>query len=170
MYEARRSEHENIVSKCNRQASMQIKLSLEVRVFLTCELRNNLDKERMDLNFDSFVFSWYYRQYCLVTGLYMLEPWERSLFNILLFSVCAFAVGDAPILKQNKWTVDEKNSGRIKHFLRNYMKLNDSDSLLLFINQCFAPSPDQTVRNLKDCFAPGDSKLVINYSKTQAWG
>ncbi|VDO41824.1 unnamed protein product [Onchocerca flexuosa] len=81
------------------------------------------------------------------------------------------AVGDTPILKQNKWTVDEKKTvAELSIFLRNYMKLSDSDSLLLFINQCFAPSPDQTVRNLKDCFAPGDSKLVINYSKTQAWG
>ncbi|VDM20070.1 unnamed protein product [Wuchereria bancrofti] len=107
----------------------------------------------------------------------MLEPWEQSLFNCVIFGVCAFveillkAVGDAPILKQNKWTVDEKKTvAELCIFLRSYMKLNDSDSLLLFINQCFAPSPDQTVRNLKDCFAPGDSKLVINYSKTQAWG
>ncbi|VDO08169.1 unnamed protein product [Brugia timori] len=162
---------------------------------------------------------WYYRQYCLITGLYMLEPWEQSLFNCVIFAVCAFveillkAVGDAPILKQNKWTVDEKKTvAELCIFLRSYMKvtayfsvmpiciissriadtflirnhdeyfysshililqrfqLNDSDSLLLFINQCFAPSPDQTVRNLKDCFAPGDSKLVINYSKAQAWG
>ncbi|KAL3984934.1 hypothetical protein ACH3XW_36530 [Acanthocheilonema viteae] len=39
---------------------------------------------------DSSIFSWYYRQYCLVTGLYMLEPWERSLFNCVVFSICAF--------------------------------------------------------------------------------
>ncbi|VDL66707.1 unnamed protein product [Nippostrongylus brasiliensis] len=24
---------------------------------------------------------WLYLQYCLVTGLYMLEPWERKLFT-----------------------------------------------------------------------------------------
>ncbi|VDN94166.1 unnamed protein product [Brugia pahangi] len=141
--------------------------------------------ERRENGHDSIVAKnnpifWYYRQYCLITGLYMLEPWEQSLFNCVIFAVCAFveillkAVGDAPILKQNKWTVDEKKTvAELCIFLRSYMKrfqLNDSDSLLLFINQCFAPSPDQTVRNLKDCFAPGDSKLVINYSKTQAWG
>ncbi|VIO98420.1 Uncharacterized protein BM_BM3362 [Brugia malayi] len=30
---------------------------------------------------------WYYRQYCLITGLYMLEPWEQSLFNCVIFAV-----------------------------------------------------------------------------------
>eukprot|EP00080_Pristionchus_pacificus_P004170 PDM64190.1 hypothetical protein PRIPAC_54434 [Pristionchus pacificus] len=28
-------------------------------------------------------FEWLYLQYLLVTGLYMLEPWERTLFNIV---------------------------------------------------------------------------------------
>ncbi|CAD6193555.1 unnamed protein product [Caenorhabditis auriculariae] len=27
---------------------------------------------------------WFYLQYILVTGLYMLEPWERKLFNSVL--------------------------------------------------------------------------------------
>lgn len=32
--------------------------------------------------------SWLYYQYLLVTALYMLEPWERTIFSIL-FSVLA---------------------------------------------------------------------------------
>lgn len=28
--------------------------------------------------------SWFYYQYLLVTALYMLEPWERTVFSILL--------------------------------------------------------------------------------------
>ncbi|VDN18372.1 unnamed protein product [Gongylonema pulchrum] len=127
---------------------------------------------------------WYYRQYFLVTGLYMLEPWERALFSCSLLALCAAsmsesgkvevllkAVGDAPIMKQTKWTVDEnKTVAELTIFLRAYLKLSNADSLLLYVNQCFAPWPDQTVRNLKECFAHGDSKLIINYSKTQAWG
>jgi len=27
--------------------------------------------------------SWFYYQYLLVTALYMLEPWERTIFSIL---------------------------------------------------------------------------------------
>ncbi|KAI4893981.1 hypothetical protein NFI96_015499, partial [Prochilodus magdalenae] len=36
--------------------------------------------------------SWFYYQYLLVTALYMLEPWERTVFNSLLVSVTAMAV------------------------------------------------------------------------------
>ncbi|XP_051723631.1 serine palmitoyltransferase small subunit A [Ctenopharyngodon idella] len=36
--------------------------------------------------------SWFYYQYLLVTALYMLEPWERTIFNSLLITVAAMAV------------------------------------------------------------------------------
>ncbi|KAI4463408.1 autophagy protein 12 [Holotrichia oblita] len=39
----------------------------------------------------------------------------------------------------------------------------------LYINQTFAPSPDQTVRNLYDCYNT-EGKLVLHYCKSQAWG
>nr|CAD2135041.1 unnamed protein product [Meloidogyne enterolobii] len=42
-------------------------------------------------------FGYWYLQYCLITGLYMLEPWERKLFNSFvvclggaIISVCYF--------------------------------------------------------------------------------
>uniref|UniRef100_A0A7I4YLB4 Serine palmitoyltransferase small subunit B n=1 Tax=Haemonchus contortus TaxID=6289 RepID=A0A7I4YLB4_HAECO len=38
---------------------------------------------------------WLYLQYCLVTGLYMLEPWERKLFTcvaVLSVSIVAALV------------------------------------------------------------------------------
>lgn len=39
----------------------------------------------------------------------------------------------------------------------------------LYVNQTFAPAPDQTVKNLYDCYG-ADGKLVIHYCKSQAWG
>lgn len=36
--------------------------------------------------------SWLYYQYILVTALYMLEPWERAIFNSILISVAGMAV------------------------------------------------------------------------------
>ncbi|CAL8353534.1 unnamed protein product [Lota lota] len=35
--------------------------------------------------------AWLYFQYLLVTGLYVLEPWEKSIFNSVLLSVAAMA-------------------------------------------------------------------------------
>ncbi|XP_056612178.1 serine palmitoyltransferase small subunit B [Triplophysa dalaica] len=36
--------------------------------------------------------SWLYYQYLLITGIYVLEPWEKSIFNIVLFTMVAMVV------------------------------------------------------------------------------
>jgi ubiquitin-like protein ATG12 len=46
------------------------------------------------------------------------------------------------------------------------------DTFLLqffYVNQSFAPSLDQSVQNLFDCFGT-DGKLILAYCKTHAWG
>ncbi|XP_025835030.1 autophagy protein 12-like isoform X2 [Agrilus planipennis] len=72
--------------------------------------------------------------------------------------------GNAPIMKKKKWTVDaDKQLGWIIEFVKKYLKLDSEEQLT------FAPSPDQTVRNLYDCYST-EGKLVLHYCKTQAWG
>ncbi|XP_061537739.1 serine palmitoyltransferase small subunit B [Phycodurus eques] len=36
--------------------------------------------------------AWLYYQYLLITGIYVLEPWEKSIFNSVLFSAVAMAI------------------------------------------------------------------------------
>ncbi|XP_040049628.1 serine palmitoyltransferase small subunit B [Gasterosteus aculeatus] len=36
--------------------------------------------------------AWLYYQYLLITGIYVLEPWEKSIFNSVLFSVIAMVI------------------------------------------------------------------------------
>ena len=100
------------------------------------------------------------------------------------------ATGDAPIMKTKNYKVDnDKKVEWIIAFIRKYLKLEDSDSLVIlkihiylpknvifiyllqfvYVNQAFSPSPDQTVGNLCECFGT-EGKLVLYYSKTQAWG
>ncbi|XP_025204865.1 ubiquitin-like protein ATG12 [Melanaphis sacchari] len=80
------------------------------------------------------------------------------------------ATGNAPILKTKKWMVEkEKTVASINDFLRKLLKLEPSDSLFLYVNQAFAPSPDQTMKNLYDCYNT-DGRLILHYCKTQAWG
>ncbi|KAH0944956.1 hypothetical protein HN011_004492 [Eciton burchellii] len=80
------------------------------------------------------------------------------------------ATGNAPIMKQKKWSVCQDNPiGRISEFVRKYLKLDPREKLFLYINQTFAPFPDQTIKNLYDCYG-ADGKLVIHYCKSQAWG
>ncbi|XP_015216431.1 serine palmitoyltransferase small subunit B isoform X2 [Lepisosteus oculatus] len=35
---------------------------------------------------------WLYYQYLLITGIYVLEPWEQSIFNTVLFTMIAMVV------------------------------------------------------------------------------
>ncbi|XP_026729149.1 autophagy protein 12-like [Trichoplusia ni] len=80
------------------------------------------------------------------------------------------ATGNAPIMKKKKWAVDaEKPIGWIMEFVKKYLKLEADEKLFLYVNQTFAPSPDQLVKNLYECFGT-DGKLVLHYCKSQAWG
>ena len=97
------------------------------------------------------------------------------------------AAGDAPIMKQRNYNVSrasasiaqcsiapfqvdkEKQISWIIAFVRKYLKFQPHESLYLYVNQAFSPSPDQTVGNLAECFAQ-DNKLVLYYSRGQAWG
>ena len=73
-------------------------------------------------------------------------------------------------MKQKNYKVDqEKKVEWIIAFIRKYLKLEEGDSLFVYVNQAFSPSPDQTVGNLCECFG-SEVKLVLYYSKTQAWG
>nr|ADO32996.1 autophagy-like protein Atg12 [Biston betularia] len=80
------------------------------------------------------------------------------------------ATGNAPIMKKKKWAVDaEKPIGWIIEFVKKYLKLEPDEKLFVYVNQTFAPSPDQIVKNLYECFST-DGKLVLHYCKSQAWG
>ncbi|RZF37373.1 hypothetical protein LSTR_LSTR009724 [Laodelphax striatellus] len=80
------------------------------------------------------------------------------------------ATGNAPIMKQKKWTIDpDKKIAGIIEFVKKYLKFEPQESLFLYVNQAFAPAPDQTVRNLYNCYGT-DGKLILHYCKSQAWG
>ncbi|XP_065075883.1 autophagy protein 12-like [Ochlerotatus camptorhynchus] len=81
------------------------------------------------------------------------------------------ATGNAPILKQKKWAVDQEKpiSAIIKFIDKHLIKLEPGEKLFLYINQTFAPSPDQIIKNLYDCYG-SNGKLVLHYAKSQAWG
>ena len=63
----------------------------------------------------------------------------------------------------------EKPVSWIITFIRKYLKLDKQESLFLYVNQAFSPSPDQTVTNLAQCFGQ-ENKLTLYYSRAQAWG
>lgn len=47
---------------------------------------------RMDFKYLKEYLGWLYYQYLLITGIYVLEPWEKSIFNSVLFSSMAMVI------------------------------------------------------------------------------
>ncbi|KAJ2939806.1 hypothetical protein O0L34_g17998 [Tuta absoluta] len=98
------------------------------------------------------------------------ENGEAVKSDKLKIDILLKATGNAPIMKKKKWAVDaEKPIGWIMEFVKKYLKLEPEEKLFLYVNQTFAPSPDQLVKNLYECFGT-DGKLVLHYCKSQAWG
>lgn len=80
------------------------------------------------------------------------------------------ATGSAPIMKRKKWGVDpNKKVAWVIDFIRRYLKCDPSQSLFLYVNQAFAPSPDQEIRNLFESYG-SDGKLILHYCTSEAWG
>ncbi|CAH0475988.1 unnamed protein product [Peronospora belbahrii] len=80
------------------------------------------------------------------------------------------AVGNAPLMKRTKFTVGGQDQLSVVYkFLKKQLRLKDTDSLFVYCNSSFAPSPEQRLSSLFECFQVGDV-LVLNYSLTQAWG
>lgn len=80
------------------------------------------------------------------------------------------AVGNAPLMKRTKFTVSGHDELSVVYkFLRKQLRLKDSESLFVYCNSSFAPSPGQRLSSLFESFQVGDV-LVLNYSLTHAWG
>jgi ubiquitin-like protein ATG12 len=81
------------------------------------------------------------------------------------------ATGNAPILKKNKFKISASFSFQeVILFLRDkVLKLKASDSLFLYCNAAFCPSPDDIVGQLYEHFS-SDKMLVINYCTQPAYG
>ncbi|CAG0920579.1 unnamed protein product [Notodromas monacha] len=79
--------------------------------------------------------------------------------------------GGAPVKKQKKFLLPlDQTFAMVLEFMRTkYLNLAPNDSLFVYVNQTFAPSPDQRLQNLYDCFAV-EGKLVLYYCLTKAWG
>ena len=83
-------------------------------------------------------------------------------------------VGNAPILKRTKFGVNiDSHNGKqfasLNTFLRKMLKLKSDQSLFLYINSSFVPSPEENLKDLNDCFAIR-GELVIHYALQEAWG
>ncbi|KAI2490055.1 hypothetical protein MHU86_24523 [Fragilaria crotonensis] len=80
------------------------------------------------------------------------------------------AAGSAPILKKTKFHIPaHQRFISVSGFLRKMLKLESGQSLFLYCNSAFVPSPDELLQDLNDAFSVRD-ELVLHYSLQEAWG
>ena len=83
------------------------------------------------------------------------------------------AVGSAPLLKRSKFQIgSDQPFSAVTMFLRKQLKLQESnDSLFLYINAAFCPSPEESINDLQQSFfSKPAGELKIHYSLQEAWG
>jgi ubiquitin-like protein ATG12 len=80
-------------------------------------------------------------------------------------------VGSAPLMKKSKFGIaSDQRFSSVVAFLRKILKLGGTgDSLFLYVNSAFVPSPDELVGDLNECFSVR-GELVLHYSLQEAWG
>jgi ubiquitin-like protein ATG12 len=80
------------------------------------------------------------------------------------------ATGSAPIMKKTKFQISaDQRFASVSTFLRKMLKIEAGQSLFLYCNSAFVPSPDELLQDLRDSFAVRE-ELVVHYSLQEAWG
>ncbi|KZV75714.1 autophagy protein 12 [Peniophora sp. CONT] len=104
----------------------------------------------------------------LVTSRQALDLYKRKDATkvVVLFK----AVGNAPVMLRNDFNISASNPFQaIVVFLRKHIGWRVQDPLFTYINQSFAPAPDDNVGNLYRAFST-NGRLIVNYSTLAAWG
>ncbi|KAK2613068.1 Ubiquitin-like protein [Conoideocrella luteorostrata] len=80
-------------------------------------------------------------------------------------------VGSAPSLTQELCKISAtRKFEEVVRYLRRKLKCKDTDSVFLYVNSAFAPSLDEVVGNLHQCFKNTQDQLIVAYSTTPAFG
>jgi ubiquitin-like protein ATG12 len=78
------------------------------------------------------------------------------------------SVGEATALKHNKFKLNgNKPIVDVEKFLRK--QLNHEKALYLYCGSGFAPTPDQLIKDLYECFQI-NGELMIFYGYQETWG
>ncbi|KAK1767721.1 ubiquitin-like protein ATG12 [Phialemonium atrogriseum] len=80
-------------------------------------------------------------------------------------------VGSAPHLRRDvvKVTSSQKFETVVAH-IRRALRVQDTESVFLYVNSTFAPALDEVVGNLWRCFKDATGQLNVSYSLTPAFG
>uniref|UniRef100_A0A0K0E9B8 Ubiquitin-like protein ATG12 n=1 Tax=Strongyloides stercoralis TaxID=6248 RepID=A0A0K0E9B8_STRER len=76
-----------------------------------------------------------------------------------------------PSLKTKNRAVNKNMTfGELTRKVHKLLKLENEQTLFLYVNNAFSPTLDTTIENVINCFAPGENRLTIHYSINHAFG
>ncbi|EGO54700.1 hypothetical protein NEUTE1DRAFT_124896 [Neurospora tetrasperma FGSC 2508] len=80
-------------------------------------------------------------------------------------------VGSAPALRREQVKVLSTHSFEtVVAYLRKTLKVQETESVFLYVNSVFAPALDEVVGNLWRCFKDSTNQLNVSYSMTPSFG
>ncbi|CAI0645640.1 unnamed protein product [Colletotrichum noveboracense] len=80
-------------------------------------------------------------------------------------------VGNAPALAMAVAKISSTQTfSTVIWYLRKRLKLRDAKNIFCYVNDSFAPSLDEIVGNLHNCFKDSTGQLVISYAMNPAFG
>jgi len=78
------------------------------------------------------------------------------------------SLGGAPALKQQKFKLKScTNIFDIEKYLKKALSVS---SLFLYCGSGFSPSPDQSLKELYDCFKTSSNELILSYGLQESYG
>ncbi|KAK3937878.1 Ubiquitin-like protein atg12 [Diplogelasinospora grovesii] len=80
--------------------------------------------------------------------------------------------GSAPALKRGDRikVASTHKFESVVSYVRKALKVQDTDSVFLYVNSTFAPALDEVVGNLWTCFKDASNQLNVSYSMTPSFG
>ena len=96
----------------------------------------------------------------------MTESLEKQQDEITVF---LRSLGGAPALKQSKFKLKSSNS---IYDVEKHLKkaLGVKQSLFLYCGSGFSPTPDQSIKELHDCFKTSSNELILSYGLQESYG
>ncbi|KAL2266191.1 hypothetical protein VTJ83DRAFT_5543 [Remersonia thermophila] len=80
-------------------------------------------------------------------------------------------VGSAPAVRRELVRVSSaQRFETVVAYLRKTLRVQEHESVFLYVNSTFAPALDEVVGNLWRCFKDSNEHLIVAYSMTPAFG
>ena len=93
---------------------------------------------------------------------------RQDIDEVVYVTILLKSISNAPQLLKQKHKLDSsKTVYEVEKYLKKALGVQ---SVFLYIGSGFSPTPDQTLKELSDCFRTNAGELIINYGLQESYG